>query len=277
MLLLADSGSSKTDWRIKNAQGKILQAQTPGLNPYTIDKEEFIFELNKLPLTEEVEKIFFYGAGCGSEETKNQVAQWLSEVFVHAQISVESDMLGAARGSAGHQPALVAILGTGSNACLYDGQNIVYQSPSNGVWFGDEGSGAHLGKRLVADFLDGKLPADVGELWRHRFGLSRGQVLDAIYRQPKPNVFLAGFVPFILAHITHPYFSQLVGTGFEEFLEKRVKTIPNHQGRVVHFVGSVAFRFANILQRIVVQSGLLLGRIIEKPIAGLSLYHGLVS
>jgi N-acetylglucosamine kinase-like BadF-type ATPase len=271
MFLIADSGSSKTDWRIWSPQGGILQAKTGSLNPYFTEKQEFLSELSSLPVGEKVEKIFFYSAGCSGESQQQKVGHWLKEKFEAEHIEVHGDMLGAARGVAGKQEAVVCILGTGSNACLYDGERIVLQTASNGVWFGDEGGGAYLGKCLIRDVLEGVLPAHIQRLFEHRFGLDRVQILESIYSQPKPAQFLASFVPFVLAHIEEPYFIHLVSSSFEEFLKKRVLPLEPKSG--IHFVGGVAFRLSNLLRRTAGSLGLSLGRIIEKPIAGLSHYH----
>ncbi len=271
MILIADSGSSKTDWRIWDKTQGIRQAKTDSLNPYYIDKQYFISQLMELKIQGEVEKIFFYSAGCGTEVQQRKVTQWLDEFFGCQYIEVQSDMLGAARGVAGKQEAVVCIVGTGSNACLFDGEKITHQTPSNGIWFGDEGGGADIGKHLIADFLELQLPQPVLDLFNHRFGLDRAAILQSVYSEPNPAKFLAGFVPFVLANIEQPYLTKIVLQSFEAFLLKRVQPIA--EGNKVHFVGGVAFRFSNLLLRVANHLNINVGRIIEKPIAGLSHYH----
>ncbi|MEZ4902654.1 MAG: N-acetylglucosamine kinase [Spirosomataceae bacterium] len=277
MILIADSGSTKTDWRLIAADGSIQQAKTVGLNPYYQDSTSIATELTQhlLPLVQEsVTDIYFYGTGCAGEEPCAIVRNGLKAVFATAEvIEVESDMLGAARGLCGHEPGIACILGTGSNNCLYDGRDIAAKIPSLGFWLGDEGSGGYLGKTLVVAFLQKEMPDDLAEKFAKRYGLNREIVLENAYKKPFPNRYFAGFSKFLFDNRSHPFAYQLVYDAFGEFLSKYVCKLADYQQNKVHFVGSIAFYYSDILRRVATEKGITVGHIMETPIAGLTLYH----
>lgn len=277
MILIADSGATKTDWRIINSQGEIQQAKTIGLSPYYQTSESIAAELtqNLLPFVkEEVSEIHFYGTGCAGEEPCAIVRRGLQDVFPSAQIiEVESDMLGAARGLCGHEAGIACILGTGSNNCLYNGRDIADKIPSLGFWLGDEGSGGYLGKNLVVAFLQKEMPDDLAVKFAKRYGLNREIVLENAYKQPFPNRYFAGFSKFLFDNRSHPFAYTLVYNAFGEFLSKYICKLPDYQKYKVHFVGSVAFYYSDILRRAAAEKGIVVGHIMETPIAGLTLYH----
>ena len=277
MILIADSGATKTDWRIINPQGGIQQAKTIGLSPYYQTSESIAAELTQhlLPSVEgEVSEIHFYGTGCAGEEPCAIVRRGLEAVFPTAQtIEVDSDMLGAARGLCGHEAGIACILGTGSNNCLYDGRNIADKIPSLGFWLGDEGSGGYLGKTLVTAFLHKEMPEDLADKFAKRYGLTREIVLENAYKKPFPNRYFAGFSKFLFDNRSHPFAYRLAYDAFGEFLAKYVCKLPDHQKYKAHFVGSVAFYYSDILRRAAAEKGIVVGHIMETPIAGLALYH----
>ena len=277
MILIADSGATKTDWRIINSQGEIQQAKTIGLSPYYQTFDSIAAELtqNLLPFVkEEVAEIHFYGTGCAGEEPCAIVRRGLQAVFPSAQtIEVDSDMLGAARGLCGHEAGIACILGTGSNNCLYDGRDIADKIPSLGFWLGDEGSGGYLGKTLVVAFLQKEMPEDLAVKFAKRYGLNREIVLENAYKQPFPNRYFAGFSKFLFDNRSHPFAYTLVYDAFGEFLTKYVCKLPDYQKYKTHFVGSVAFYYSDILRRAAAEKGIVVGHIMETPIAGLTLYH----
>ena len=277
MILIADSGASKTDWRMIAANGAITQAQTIGLSPYYQNSASIAAELaeNLLPLVSEpISEIYFYGTGCAGEEPCNVVRRGLRAVFKSVQIvEVESDMLGAARGLCGHEAGIACILGTGSNNCLYNGRDISDKIPSLGFWLGDEGSGGYLGKTLVVAYLQKELPADLAEKFARRYGINREMVLENAYKQPFPNRYFAGFSKFLFNNRNHPFAYQLISDAFAVFFDKYVCKYPNYQQQPVHFVGSVAFYYSDILRRVAKAKSVSLRNIMETPIAGLTLYH----
>ncbi|WP_273211891.1 N-acetylglucosamine kinase [Runella zeae] len=277
MILIADSGATKTDWRIIDTDGNIQQAKTIGLSPYYQTSESIAQELTQhlLPsVTGIVNEIYFYGTGCAGEEPCNIVRRGLQAVFSSAHtVEVDSDMLGAARGLCGHEAGIACILGTGSNNCLYDGQYIADKIPSLGFWLGDEGSGGYLGKKVVVAFLQKEMPEELAEKFARRYGLNREIVLENAYQKPFPNRYFASFSKFVFDNRTHPFTYQLAYDAFLEFLTKYVCKLPNYQQYKVHFVGSVAFYYNDILRRAAAEKGITIGHVMETPIAGLTLYH----
>lgn len=276
MLLIADSGSTKTHWCVIDKNGKKL-IQTIGINPYQMNdiaiKEVLEKELYPYLSPSSIKDVHFYGAGCSTVQKCNLLDSVLHDFFSDARIDVHHDLLGAARALCGHEKGIACILGTGSNSCYYNGYEIVHNTVSLGFILGDEGSGAFLGKRLLRDFYQDQMPADVAMLFFNTFNPVLEQILDNIYNQPRPNRFLASFCPFIASNINHPYFHSLVSEAFDEFILKFVLKFEEAKYTKVHFLGSIAFYFSNILRESVAKAGLSTGRIYESPIQGLVDYH----
>lgn len=279
MILIADSGSTKTEWRTILPDGTIGQAKTAGCNPNhqtTADitatlKNEL---LGQLP-SGSPEEIFFYGAGCSSEKSKNIVREAFSAVFPAAALVVESDLLAAARALCLNESGIACILGTGANSCLFDGEKIVENIPALGYVIGDEGSGTDLGKKVVADYLRKGMPEHLAARFSKRFpDISADIVCDRIYRQPLAKPYLASFSRFLFHNLKEPYCYQLVYDSFTNFLQRNVAKYSDYQQYPVHFVGSIAFYYGNILRQAATDQGMRVGRILEGPIAGLTLYHG---
>lgn len=278
MILIADSGSTKTDWRILSPDRQIDQARTIGFNPYYQDSAAIAAELQTslLPnIKETVTSVFYYGTGCNSEQSCGVVEQAIRTVFPTAEtIEVNSDLLGAARALCHHDVGIACILGTGSNACLYDGRDIAQLSGTLGFWLGDEGSGGYLGKTLVVRYLHGQLPPELAEKFRKRHPkLDRLTVLDHAYKQPFPNRYFASFSKFLFDNRSHPAAYQLVYDAFSLFFDTYIRKFSNSEQLPIHFVGSVAFYYSDILRQVANDKGLTVRRILENPIAGLTLYH----
>jgi glucosamine kinase len=277
MILIADSGATKTDWRTIEADGSIGQARTIGLNPNFQDTDSIIAELtqNLLPsLTGEVTAVYFYGTGCAGEYACSIVEKAIRAVFPQAtKVEIDSDMLGAARGLCGHEAGFACILGTGANNCLYDGRNIADKIPSLGFWLSDEGSGGYLGKTVVVSFLQKEMPTDLAEKFEKRYGLTREIVLENAYKKPFPNRYFSTFSKFLFDHRSHPFAYQMVYEAFSLFLRKYVCKFEQSKTLKINFTGSVAFYYSDILRRAAADLGLTVGIIMETPIAGLTLYH----
>lgn len=276
MILIADSGSTKTDWRMISESKEVSQGKTLGFNPYYQDSNTIYQELyTKLApkIGEEVELVYFYGAGCTGEEKSDIVKQALQQAFPTAQIEVNNDLFGAARALCGHESGIACILGTGSNSCQYDGERIVKQQTSLGFWLGDEGSGGFLGKTLVQHFLHSELPTDLAEKFYKRYPINRLEVLDNAYSKPFPNRYFASFSKFLFDNRNHPFAYGVVYRAFTEFFEKYICKYENYQQHKVHFTGSVAFYYSNILRQVGNDKGVAVKNILESPIAGLTLYH----
>ncbi|MGA0559328.1 N-acetylglucosamine kinase [Larkinella sp. VNQ87] len=278
MILIADSGSTKTDWRTLDAQGQVGQARTIGFNPYYQDSAAIASELQTslIPSVQEtVTDVFYYGTGCNNEESCGVVERAIRTVFPDAKtVEVSSDVLGAARALCHHDTGIACILGTGSNACLYDGRTIAQLGGTLGFWLGDEGSGGYLGKTLVVRYLHGQLPPELTEKFRKRFpNVDRLTVLDQAYKQPFPNRYFASFSKFLFDNRSHPVAYQLVYDAFALFFDTYIRKFPAYEQLPIHFVGSVAFYYSDLLRQVANDKGLTVRRILENPIAGLTLYH----
>jgi N-acetylglucosamine kinase-like BadF-type ATPase len=276
MILIADSGASKTDWRMLGQNGTIEQAQSIGYNPYYQPIEQFDKEVREVLVPQvkhPVKKIFYYGTGCSSDKNRKMIRTALERYFTDAHIEVWHDLLAAARALCGEDPGIACILGTGSNSCYYDGVRIVENVTSLGYVLGDEGSGAWLGKRIVADYLRKDLPEKLWDHFKKRFPMDRDEILSRVYSQEMPSRFLGSFSHFIFQHLKEPYCYKLVYDGFSEFMEKNVMRYERYNELKVHFVGSVAFYFSDILRQVANDKGITLKNILESPIAGLTLYH----
>ncbi|SFE02308.1 BadF/BadG/BcrA/BcrD ATPase family protein [Spirosoma endophyticum] len=278
MLLIADSGSTKTDWRLVSSDGQPRAIQTDGFNPYyqTIDQIVVTLRRQLTPYLNDadISNVFFYGTGCTGPTVNYIVADALRAVLPSLQtVTVNSDMLGAARGSAGQEPGIICILGTGSNACCYDGTQIIRGIQSLGFWLGDEGSGGYLGKTLLRDFFQERLPADLKAAFQNRYALDRATLLENAYQKPYPNRYFASFTTFLADHLTHPYIATLVSDAFTLFLTTYVKRFPEADKWPVNFVGSIAYYFAEPLRLAVQKSGLQLGNILKAPVERLVEFH----
>ncbi|WP_207436216.1 BadF/BadG/BcrA/BcrD ATPase family protein [Sabulibacter ruber] len=277
MILIADSGSTKTAWRLIDSEGVTGQAHTPGINPYYQNTDEIAHMLREelLPQLngETPQEVYFYGAGCSAKDKQAVVAAAIREHFPKAQINVHHDLEAAARALCGHQEGIACILGTGSNSCLYDGEKIIQNVPNLGFILGDEGSGGYMGKRLVQAFLNQELPQDIHQAFMDRYNTNRDEIVDHVYRKPYPNRYMAAYARFLSDHRAHPYIHQLISQCFADFFEKTVVKYPDYQQKTTHFVGSIAFYFGDILRTVAQQYGITVGNILESPIAGLSLYH----
>ncbi|WP_306642668.1 N-acetylglucosamine kinase [Sanyastnella coralliicola] len=277
MILIADSGSTKTDWRLIDREGNIHQAQTIGLNPYFVSDDQFLQTLRVGPLklftAAEVREVYFYGSGLGSARLVDQVKRLLAEVYRLATIHVEHDLLGAARALCGSQPGIAAILGTGMNTCAYDGEFITKNIPSLGFILGDEGSGTDLGRRWVQAFLLGEAPDDLIKDFYEGYGADKEIILDRVYKGERPNRFLASFVPFVRKHLGDPFMLNLVKGAFAEFFDRYVVRYEQHKEWPLHISGSIGFHFHHILQLQAEERDIPFGSVLQKPIAALTLYH----
>lgn len=277
MKLIADSGATKSDWILLNGDEEPIRFQLIGLNPFYVDTLEIEKILSK-ELTpyienEKIQKVIFYGAGCSSVFKCMTVEDALNKQFENAEITVESDLLGACRALFKDKEGIACILGTGSNSCLYDGQKIVENIPSLGYFFGDEGSGAHLGKIFLKDYLLGHLPKDIDTAFKAIHNYNRDNILDAIYNLPFPNRYLASFCEFYADHLSNKYVFEMVSNSFREFFTNQIKQYSNYKKRPVSFVGSVAFFFEPLLRQIASEFEVKIEQVLRSPINALADYH----
>lgn len=250
---------------------------TKGTNPFFQSEEEIGNEIvtNLLPQlkSQEVDAVYFYGAGCAFPDKIATVRRvLLRHLKVKGEVEVSTDMLAAARSLCGHRPGIACIMGTGSNSCYYDGEKIVQNVSPLGFILGDEGSGACLGKLLVGDILKNQTTPELKEKFLRQFSLTPAEIIDRIYRKPFPNRFLASLSPFLAQNLSEPCLHRLVLDSFESFLRRNVMQY-DYQGHEVHFIGSVAYYYKDVLAQAAEATGIRLGTILKSPMEGLIAYH----
>ena len=276
MILIADSGSTKTDWCVVENGESILRFKTRGMNPFFQTEEEIGKEIEAglLPSLKDFEPsaIYFYGAGCAFPEKNNMIRRAVNR-YLSVPVEVGSDLLAAARALCGDQPGIACIMGTGSNSCYYDGREIVKNVSPLGFILGDEGSGAVLGKLLIGDVLKDQLSPALKDQFLTQYELTPALIMDKGFRQSFPNRFLAGFSPFIREHLDEPAIWELVTRSFLAFFTRNVKQYDYFE-LPVHLVGSVAWYYQDILKEIAFDLGIRLGTIARSPMEGLIAYHG---
>lgn len=280
MILIADSGSTKTEWVLLNGKQTITEVSTQGINPYfmSVDEISDVFKNELLPklsktASADIRSVFYYGAGCSSAEKNALVSQPLLQLFGHANIEVTHDLLGAARAACGTEEGIGVILGTGSNTCLFNGKEIVANQPSLGFIMGDEGSGGHIGKELLKQFLYGELPNELHHSFEKQYGITKEIILHKIYKEPRPNAYAASFTQFVSKHIEHTAMQRLVLNAFDEFFKRHVSSYHNFTQYPICVIGSIGFVFEKQLQEIANIYGTSIQRIIQKPMEGLISYH----
>ncbi len=276
MILIADSGSSKTDWRVLHEDGRISQHRGVGFNPYYQTSEDMAIEMRHdflINLQSEIEEIYYYGAGCSSESRKKEVADALKTIFPQAEVNIDHDLSAAARATCGHRPGIACILGTGSNSCDYDGKTIIDKRPSPGYILGDEGGGGYIGRKFLSDFINDEMPKEISDNVVSRFDLSAVKIQEHVYQKPFPNRYMASFCRFITEYKSHPYCYRLFYDSFREFFAKHICKYHDYQNKPVSFVGSIAYYNSDILRKAAIDTQLKVDLIIESPIAGLTLYH----
>ena len=275
MLLIADSGSTKTSWRLADSDKNTRACSTGGMNPFQLGFDEMAHLLEaefSLPRTG-ISKIWFYGAGCAFPDKNRIVADALTRYFGVCDIEVNSDLLAAARSLCGVSPGIACIMGTGSNSCYYDGREIVQNISPLGYVLGDEGSGNALGRKLLSDVLKNQLPETIRNLFFDTYSVTVGEILDNVYRKPTPNKYLAQYAKFVSANIAYPEMQELASDCFREFFRRNVMQYEAAKQLPVHFTGSIAFHFSDIIQKTACEFGLTAGNFTQEPMAGLVEYH----
>ena len=277
MILIADSGSTKTDWRILQ-DGQPTQAiSTLGFNPVLTNTAQITKELGKAftnqPLNQTIHSVYYYGAGCWNKTTCAVVSNALAVIFPNAIIEVTNDLLGAAKAVCGKKAGIACILGTGANSCLYDGQTIIDNVPALGFIMGDEGSGAYLGKQLLKSYFYRELPKSLSEKLVKQQPISKKIMLEQVYQSKSGNRYLASFAKFIIQEQGHPFMHQLVADAFDNFIERQVKKYDGAANYPIHFIGSIAYFLKDILAERLEKHGLQIGNIIRQPIDGLVDFH----
>lgn len=277
MTIIADSGSTKTTWMQVETGHKVV---TEGLNPHFTTDEVFLAACSlvrqKLSTFHFPLSIYFYGAGCGSERQRERVKGLLQRAFDTDQVEVETDMLGACRAVCGHEPGLVGIIGTGSNACYYDGDRITHQAVSTGYILGDEGSANHVGRRLLHGYLTGWMPYNVQELFHKVFPMTNEAFMDAVYHQPNANRFLASLAPFALRNVRFTYCFFTVVDCLKEWYNcqlEEIITMSHIHCKEVNIVGGFGAAIKSPWKRVEEDCDIVVKKKVADPINGLRQFH----
>ncbi|MBI4929580.1 MAG: hypothetical protein HY841_02370 [Bacteroidetes bacterium] len=280
MILIADSGATKADWRFIDKDGTIFSFSCAGLSPLFWTSSEMANEISrkftkkiKSQITSEKSHICFYGTSCSSRERIRIVQIALKKVFPKSTADINHDILASARALLGNKEGIACILGTGSNSCYYDGKKITHIKGGLTYILGDEGSGAHIGLEFLKAFLNNELPEKVHKTFLKEYRLTKDKIFDAVYQKKYPNRFLASFAKFIHEHIEDPFIAKLVKQCVTEFFEKTICKYENHMNVPVGFVGSIASSFKNILHTIAKEKGVTINKIISNPIDELVKFH----
>ena len=278
MIIIADGGSTKTNWCLVTEEGKKVYFNTEGYNPYFSSTAYIVQSLmENLPTDlekSEITEVNYYGAGCSTDEKRQVVAEAMKAVFTKARVYIGHDLLAAARALLGNNEGFAAILGTGTNTCIYDGKQVVQNIDSGAYILGDEGSGCHIGKKLLADYLRGYMPEAVRKNFWDTFKLTPDDINEQVYTQPRANRFCASFSKFVYDNNVHIEYSRnLVRTSFEDFFRNLVTHYPDYQKYSFNCIGSVGYNFRNVLEEIVTENGMTVGTIIRSPIDNLVKYH----
>ena len=278
MIIIADGGSTKTNWCLVTEEGKKVYFNTEGYNPYFSSTAYIIQSLaENLPTDlekNEITEVNYYGAGCSTDEMRNIVAEAMRAVFTKARVYVGHDLLAAARALLGTSEGFAAILGTGTNSCIYNGKEVVHNIDSGAYILGDEGSGCYIGKKLLVDYLRGYMPEAVRKLFWDTFKLTPDDVNEQVYTQPRANRFCASFSKFVYDNpVNIEYSRNIVRTSFEDFFRNLVTHYPNYQNYTFNCIGSVGYNFRNVLEEVVTENGMVVGNIIRSPIDNLVKFH----
>ncbi len=278
MIVIVDGGSTKCDWVFLDEKLSLYsQTQTVGFNPNIADTTRIPEELDKNSVIAEnkrkVKHLYFYGSGCGILENRQHMEKALSIVFPQSQITVKDDMTAAAYAAFNGRPAIVCILGTGSNSCYFDGTAVRCDLPSLGFLIGDEGSGNALGKLLLKHYFMNKMPEDLREEFNQEYNLDIKTVIGNLYHNSRANAYLAQFSKFIIPRIGHPYLQHLVYQELKNYFEYQVLPYEESKNCEVNFVGSIAYYYEDILRAVAADLHLHIGKIVQKPIESLIDYH----
>lgn len=277
MILIADSGATKTHWVLIDGEKVVKEVYTPGFNPYYYPTEEFersIEDSLKKDIPEnQPTHVYFYGSGISSESNKNIVKKAILKSFPQVVVNTYHDLTGAAVALLGNTKGVACILGTGSNSCLWDGDKILEAVPSLGYFLGDEGSGTYMGKLLVRDVLIGDADDEISNLFYENNKLDFSKTLDRIYKEENPNRLFAAQTKFLRNYLENKYVKQIVKKTFTDFVNVQLLKYSNVKNLPVCFTGSIAANFNNLLEEVLNENGIELGKIMKEPMQGMIEYH----
>jgi len=278
MILIADGGSTKADWiALDNDKNEVFRVRTLGLNPAVVTQNELknrivnMFQL--MDVQAEVTEIHFYGAGCGTPKPSAILKSVLETVFIHAKVNIAEDMLAAVYAASGNKPAIVCILGTGSNSCYYDGTTVHMNTVSLGYSVMDEASGNYFGKLILREYFYGKMPKRIAKKFEEVYDLDADVIKYHLYKQPNPNRYLASFAKFMFEFKEDKYIKKIIKRGFQEFFKYRVLPFGKTTDTPIYFIGSIAFYFSEILKKVAKKNHLSVTGILQRPIDNLLDFH----
>lgn len=276
MILIADSGSTKTEWALLKADKSVVEYKTIGLNPVFVEKKTVIDAVNSLQLNNyisNITKVYFYGAGCSTITRQNIILEALSEIFVNSSVIVETDLLGAAISQFGTNSGIIGILGTGSNTGVYDNGKIIKNISSLGYILGDEGSGAVIGKAFIKSFLDNDMPKEIKSKFATKYKLSIDDIITKVYKQPFPNRFLASFMPFLYDNKDNEFVKNMLYNSFADFIDSTICKYENYNELDFKLIGSIAHYFSSIVYEVCIYKHVNLVSISKSPLSGLVEYY----
>ena len=279
MILVVDSGSTKTDWIALDNEGEeIFSTQTLGLNPQMLSNEILneriknnfdIYKNRKL-----VTKLFFYGAGCGVKDTQNRILKVFKSIFVNSEFDIKEDTYAAVYSAVDKGvPSIVNIIGTGSNCSYYDGKNVIQKVQSLGYVLMDYASGNYYGKYLIRAYYFNKMPEYLRDEFSNNYDLSPNSIKNKLYREENPNTYLAGFARFLIENKSNEYFKEIIFKGLERFIDYQILQYDDFSKVDIHYVGSIAYYLKDEITKIGKKYNLKTGKFIQRPIIGLVDYH----
>jgi len=279
MILVVDSGSTKTDWFAVDANGNILfSTQTLGLNPQVLSsdilRERIINNYDLYQNREQVTHLYFYGAGCGVESPQIRIRKVFDEIFTEAEIVIKEDTYAAVyAASKPNEKSIVCILGTGSNCTYFDGKEIEQRVSSLGYVLMDEASGNFYGKQLIRSYYFNSMPKELAKEFEKEYDLTPDAIKENIYRRENPNAYLASFSKFLIQHKDNPTFQKIIENGLERFINHQILQFKNAREIPIHFIGSISFFLKEETELALKAKGLTMGRIVKRPIEELVKYH----
>jgi N-acetylglucosamine kinase-like BadF-type ATPase len=277
MILIADSGSTKSEWGILSGHDTEF-IRTQGISPYFLNTDQIKILLQQellpgIPDPADISEIYYYGTGCTAPGTISIVFNALTVLFPAATIHITYDLLAPAHALCGGNKGIACILGTGSNSCYYNGEKVEKNIPGLGYILGDEGGGAYLGKMIIAEFLYGNLDEELDRVFEERFGIDKDTLLEKVYSSSLPNRFLALFSLFFSEHRGHPAIEKLLKQGLDDFFTKHIMKYAESKNVPIHFTGSIAWAYRDILLELCKNHGFQLGKIVKEPMKDLVNYH----
>ena len=279
MILVVDSGSTKTDWIAVNSKGKTLfSTQTLGLNPQVLSsailKERIINNFDLYQNRNEVTHLYFYGAGCGVDSPQKRILRVFDEIFINSKIVIKEDTYAAVYAAADMgEKSIVCILGTGSNCTYFDGKEIEQRVTSLGYIFMDEASGNFYGKQLIRSYYFKTMSEDLAKEFEQEYDLTPDTIKENIYRRENPNTYLATFSRFLIKHKKNEVFQDIISKGLERFINHQILQFENAKNIPIHFIGSISFYLKEEIEKALALKGLTMGRIVQRPIEELVNYH----